>query len=102
MQRREANQNLVLMALGLAAPAAIYGCSKKPDCNDVSTLSPDELRLRTEIAKYVEQTPDAQKRCSGCSLYVAAGPEQCGGCTVVKGPIHPNGYCTLFVVKPPS
>ena len=100
MKRREANRHLLTLVAGIAAPAALFGCAKSPSCSDVSGLSPDDLRVRTETAKYVEQSPEAGKNCAGCSLYKPAAEGQCGACTVVKGPINPNGYCTLFVAKP--
>jgi len=100
MKRREANQQLLTFVAGLAAPAALFGCGKSVNCNDVSALSAAELRVRNETAKYVENSPDPAKKCSMCALFQAAAPKQCGACQVVKGPINPDGYCVLFVAKP--
>lgn len=66
-------------------------------CTDVSGLAPADAQLRTTVA-YVDQSPEAGKTCSNCSLFTAPAAEgECGGCTAVKGPIHPDGYCTLWV-----
>jgi hypothetical protein len=100
VKRREANQKLVTLLAGLTAPVALFGCSKAANCSDVSALSADELRVRNETAKYVESSPDAAKKCSACSLFKPSAPKECGACQVVKGPINPEGYCTLFVAKP--
>jgi hypothetical protein len=46
---------------------------------------------------YVDRTPDPSKPCVKCLQYVpAAEADQCGGCKLMKGPIHPKGYCTAF------
>ena len=31
--------------------------------------------------------------------YKAGGKNECGGCTLVKGPIHPQGYCNSWAAK---
>ncbi len=69
-------------------------------CMDTSGLTEMEITQR-EAVNYVDMTPDPEKTCANCQLYTA--PEagmQCGGCTVVKGPIHPKGYCDLWVIMP--
>ena len=66
-------------------------------CMDTSGLTDAEVAQR-EATQYVDATPDMEKTCSNCQLYTApAADAQCGGCTVIKGPVHPNGYCTLWV-----
>ena len=69
-------------------------------CTDVSGLTDAEKNMRTTL-KYVAKSPEAEKNCVNCGLWVEpeAGAE-CGGCQVVKGPIHPEGYCTSWVAKP--
>ena len=69
-------------------------------CTDTSGLTEAEVTMRTQL-QYVDESPDPEKLCSNCALYTAAPAEgQCGGCTVVKGPIHPDGYCTSWAPKP--
>jgi hypothetical protein len=76
---------------GGAAPAAAASC------DDVSALSDADKKTR-ESLKYVSKTPDAAKRCDGCSLYIPGSP--CGGCKVVKGPIAAEGWCSAWAPKP--
>jgi hypothetical protein len=98
--RRDALRHLAVFSAAAVAPGLLLACSKKPNCQDVTGLKPEEVQQRTQVAKYVDQTMDATKKCNGCVQYIAAGPDQCGGCKVVKGPIHPEGYCVLFAPKP--
>lgn len=98
--RREALRHLVVLSAAAVVPAALAACSKSLSCRDVAGLSADDARMRSEIAKYVEPTMDAAKPCSTCAQYVPAAPDTCGGCKVVKGPIHPNGSCALWAAKP--
>jgi hypothetical protein len=98
-------RDFLKMALGVGAAAtslvALGGCSSGPkalNCTDTSGLSAGELALRKQL-QYVDKTPDAAKECSGCQFFQSKGPETCGGCTLVKGPINPKGYCTSWVKK---
>ncbi len=69
-------------------------------CMDTSGLTEAEVTQR-EAVNYVDMTADMEKMCSNCQLYtVPEGDMQCGGCTLVKGPIHPEGYCDLWVAVP--
>lgn len=99
LNRRETIRLLVvtpLMAAGLSA------CGKKsePDsCSDVSALSEGEKTGRTAL-QYTDKSPQADKRCDVCTYYQpSSDPAACGGCQLVKGPIHPKGYCTAFAAK---
>jgi len=68
-------------------------------CNDVSTLTRDELATRTTF-KYEAKATDATKPCDTCNFWEpAAEGDLCGGCTLVKGPIHPLGSCMSWVEK---
>lgn len=96
VDRREA---LVGIAAVLIAPASLLACGKKQlTCTDTSGLSADETATRTTLG-YVDQTPDPSKACSACQLYKAAAEGQCGGCGVIKGPVHPDGTCKSWVKK---
>jgi hypothetical protein len=99
INRRAALKPIAALSVAVAIPGLLLACSKKPDCNDTNSLSADDLHTRNDVAKYVDQTLDATKRCSACAQYIAAQPKQCGGCKIVKGPINPDGVCTLFVAK---
>ena len=96
----------LLLASAVAVPAAaIMGCSKKEGgggltCTDTAGLTEQEVGMRKTM-QYVDKSPDAVKKCSGCALYkAAAAAGSCGGCQLLKGPIHPDGYCTSFAAKP--
>lgn len=65
-------------------------------CSDVSDLTEQEKKTRDQF-DYVAETPNPEKRCDNCALWVEPeGDSPCGGCTLVKGPIHPAGYCTAW------
>ncbi len=69
-------------------------------CNEpgqLEGLSEAEMQTR-EVNNYVDTTPNPEQRCDNCGLWEdpAAG-ENCGGCTVVAGPIHPAGWCSIWV-----
>lgn len=69
-------------------------------CDDAaatSDLTEAEMATRTNN-NYVDQTPNPQQRCDNCALWVdAEAGQNCGGCTVVAGPIHPAGWCSIWV-----
>ncbi len=68
-------------------------------CTDVSGLTPEEIQMR-ESLQYTDRSPYPDKICANCQLYIPAeSPNQCGGCQLIKGPIHPDGYCTSWVQK---
>lgn len=72
-----------------AAPAAL-------SCNDTSKLDDAAKGMRTTLG-YVDKSVQAGKNCGNCKLYKAAMPGQCGGCTLLQGPINPEGYCNSWV-----
>lgn len=66
-------------------------------CNDVSGLSAAEQATRTST-EYVDASPHGvSKQCLNCNFKQNLTATACGGCTVVPGPVHPNGYCNLWV-----
>ena len=95
------------LAVGVGATAAagslvtLGGCKSGPkelSCTDTTGLAPAELAMRTQL-QYVDRSPSNEKLCAGCQFFQPKGPEACGACTLVKGPIHPKGYCTSWVKK---
>jgi hypothetical protein len=93
---------LMMGAIGLLAGAA---CSKKEEegpksCTDTTGLSADEIAARNALA-YSDSSPEAGKACNNCQQFVAApAANQCGTCKVMKGPVHPKGYCKAWAAKP--
>jgi hypothetical protein len=66
-------------------------------CGDVSALTDEERTDREDVA-YVSQTPDPEKRCDNCELWKPPeGGSPCGGCEILAGPVHPQGYCDVWV-----
>ena len=90
--------------LGLAAavaPAALNaacGSPSAPQCTNTQGLSQAEIGMRTANA-YVDHSPEAAKNCLNCNFFETRGPDACGGCKVLKGPIAPHGYCRLWAAK---
>lgn len=47
-----------------------------------------------------QSTPNGGKKCSQCSLFIAASTATANGtCKVVDGAISPNGWCTAWSKK---
>lgn len=87
---------------GVAAGAGfLAACGKGGGalvCTDTASLKPEDLATRNSL-NYVDASPDPAKLCSNCTLYMPGAKDACGGCQVVKGPIHPNGYCISWAKK---
>lgn len=70
-------------------------------CNDLSGLTEQEKQSRRQMVQslqYVEESPNPDQLCSNCNFWQPpSGDDPCGGCTLIKGPIHPDGYCTSWV-----
>lgn len=103
MGRREAARR-ALMVLGAAAiaPSALAGCGGEQEaglsCQNTSGLTPAELSTRQSQA-YTDDSPHADKRCNNCRFFQAGQPNACGTCQVIRGPIHPEGYCNLWAAQ---
>ena len=93
-------RRLLVIAGSAIALLGASSCKSGPSsCNDTTGLKPDEIQTRQTVA-YVDRAADSNKTCEKCQQYVAAAAkDQCGSCKVIKGPVHPEGYCNLFVAK---
>jgi len=93
---------LRLLAAVPVAASVLSACGKKtePDsCQDVGALSEAEKTGRSAL-QYTDKSPQGDKRCDNCNFWQPpSDPAQCGGCQLVKGPIHPKGYCTAYAAK---
>ncbi len=99
LSRREALERVLQGGALLALPILGFGCSKKElQCSDTTGLSPAEVDARNGL-HYDDHAPDSSKTCDACQLYKPGGQDACGGCLVVKGPIHPKGTCTVWAKK---
>jgi hypothetical protein len=95
MATRFDRRGLLFASAGLAAFGAA-SCKKVPGTCPPGNMGADELRVRATLG-YVDQTSDPAKPCVRCTQYIpATGGDHCGGCKIMKGPIHPNGYCKAF------
>ncbi len=84
-----------------ADPPAEEPVAESFTCTDTEGLTEAELTMRNETFSYVDTSTEEGKTCDNCALYVAAAEgQQCGTCTIIKGPIHPDGYCTSWAAKP--
>lgn len=93
------------LKLLLAAPlcaSVLSACGKKtePDsCQDVSALSDADKAGRSALS-YTDRAPEKERRCDLCTYWQPPkDAAECGGCQLVKGPIHPHGFCTAFSAK---
>ena len=91
---------LLLQGASLVGALGLVGCQKGPSsCNDVSKLTGDQQNTRTTLG-YEDASHEPGKSCLKCSQYTEApSADQCGGCKVLPGPVHPNGYCRAFTPK---
>jgi hypothetical protein len=90
-------RRLLLSSACLGATLVTWGCKRSETCPP-SPLGPEDKKLR-ETLKYTDHSPDPQKLCNGCQQYLPNTDADCGGCKLMKGPIHPAGSCTLFSAK---
>ena len=88
-----------LAVLG-SATVLLPACEQaKLECRDTSGLSAEELELRRSL-EYQDTSPHGEvKNCQSCAFYVAAAKNECGQCTLIKGPINPHGYCNSWAKK---
>lgn len=100
MKRRDFLKWATGVGMGATAVSLIPlgGCKKELVCTDTSGLTPEELTARTSL-RYMDRSASNEKQCSGCQLFQPKGADECGGCVLVKGPIHPMGYCTAWAKK---
>lgn len=69
-------------------------------CNDEDALAglDDEEIERRESHDYTDDSPVEGEYCYNCALYEEPeGGEDCGGCQLFAGPVHPDGWCDDWV-----
>jgi hypothetical protein len=91
----------LLASLGGAVVA--MGCKRgfgpPVTCDETKGLSPEERGARSAL-RYADRSPDPKKACEACTQWVPESQEgSCGGCKLLKGPIHPGGTCRAFAPK---
>jgi hypothetical protein len=103
--RREVlKRALVVLAAAPVGAASLSACGSSGGggggglhCTDTAGLQPAEVTMRNTQA-YSDTSPHADQHCRQCRFFqpAAGGATACGSCQVVRGPIHPDGYCNLF------
>lgn len=85
---------------GLFAAATLVGCKEREfSCWDTGKLPEADVKARRAV-EYLDRAPDATRRCDACQHWQPAEPDDaCGGCAVVRGPIHPLGTCRIFAKR---
>jgi len=98
-RRRMLRHTAQLVVVG-SAPVLLNACKKAEfRCDDVTDLPEDDTVLRTQL-EYVDRSPHGEeKNCQNCAFFKAGKKDECGKCTLVKGPIHPSGYCNSWAAK---
>ena len=101
LNRRDFLERAAVLGASLSAGALLVACkggggSSELSCIDTAGMSEADISTRTSMA-YVDVSTVAGKNCSTCALYTQPSTEgECGGCTVVRGPINPAGYCNVW------
>lgn len=98
MNRRDFIHHTSVLTLAAATSSLLAACTKTLNCEDTTGLDEPSKAMRTAL-KYVDKSPEPAKLCSGCNFYSAAAADACGGCTLLKGKIHPSGYCSSWIAK---
>lgn len=69
------------------------------NCDDFSMLTEDDYKVREQLG-YQKVSPTEETQCQQCNLWLPPRPdESCGGCTLFKGPIEPQGTCTYWAPR---
>lgn len=89
--------------LSVSAAALGAGCGKPSrenlSCMDLTGLAPDDVSARNAVS-YMDRSRDRSKTCETCVQFVAPKSDgTCASCKVLKGPVHPDGYCSAYAKK---
>lgn len=95
--RREVLRRSLLLG-GAFGGGLLGGCKGHSETCPPAQLAPEDAKLR-ETFKYADRSLDATKQCQNCQQYLPRPNEDCGGCKLLKGPIHPAGSCVAFAAK---
>ena len=83
-------------ASAVKSAAGSGSAEKDRPCDDLSGLTAQEKQTRKTFA-YESRSEDPAKYCDICNFWKKPPEgEICGGCTLVKGPIHPKGTCNSW------
>jgi hypothetical protein len=108
MSEQDVDRRRFLQQLGLAAAfglgaTALAGCGGKTQepCSDLSGLSAQDRQTRVTYGYRAESLIEA-KHCENCNFWKPPVGGPCGSCSLVKGPISPQGYCNSWAQPVPA
>jgi len=87
----------LLTGSALFGAGVLCGCKRNETCPPTQLAAEDE-KLRATL-HYTDHSLDPAKLCNGCQQYLPNTDADCGGCKLLKGPIHPAGYCAAFSAR---
>jgi hypothetical protein len=87
-----------LLLGGAFGGGVLGGCQHRGETCPPEQLAPEDAQQR-ETFKYTDRSLDATKQCQNCQQYLPRPGADCGGCKLLKGPIHPAGSCVAFAAK---
>ncbi len=88
----------VFLAEAVSLTLLAVGCKNRSFvCTNASSLSPSDEEARRAVA-YVEPAADLSRSCDACQQWTS-GDGECGGCKLLRGPIHPKATCKLFALR---
>lgn len=88
----------LLLTSAVWGAAVLAGACKRRETCPPSQLGPEDVKLR-EALHYTDHSADPQKLCNGCQQYLPNTDADCGTCKLMKGFVHPAGYCAAFSAK---
>jgi hypothetical protein len=91
----------LLLSFGgaIVAMGCKRGVAPPVTCDETKGLTPEEHGARNAL-RYADRSPDPKKTCEACTQWIPETQEGvCGGCKLLKGPIHPGGTCRAFAPK---
>lgn len=101
--RREFLTRMGVGALVVGGVSAVAACGKSGggDAPAACTDPGGGSKAQRDALHYVDKSPNAEKHCTNCQLYVAAeGGAPCGKCTLFAStPVSPTGYCDTWTKK---
>lgn len=98
-QKTSASQSNNMGSSSSKSEMASSGSTTADPCADISNLTASQKKMR-ETLKYTGHSPYPKKLCSNCQFFTApASGKKCGSCSIVAGPINPDGHCTSWTAK---
>ena len=68
-------------------------------CMDTTGMEEADITMRNTLL-YTDMSETEGQNCANCQLYVLPTEgANCGTCTTVKGPIHPEGWCSIWAAQ---